>query len=248
MSTDKFVVVKSNHLIEAGYKLSLNEQRLVLAAISKLDSRKPIPKNNDFTITAQEFSSMFGVPLKKAYESLDAASSRLYERDIKAYDGKYKTRERFRWVDGVKYWDGEGKVTLSFSNKIIPYLTLLHTQLTSYDLKQISNLNSAYAIRFFELMMQFKSTEVRWIKLKTLKDRLELNNSYDRFYNLKVRIIEPAIKEINQFTNLFVTWDIVKEGRVITGLTFSIKNKKQNTTEIPGKCSHTLDLFEDAEF
>ena len=145
MRTEKFLVTKSNHLVEAGYRLSLNEQRLVLTAISKLDGRKPIPRDNDFTITAQEFSSMFNIPIKQAYENLDNAASRLYERDIKTYDGKHKTRERFRWVDGVKYWDGEGKVTLSFSNKIIPYLTLLHTQLTSYDLKQISNLKSSKA-------------------------------------------------------------------------------------------------------
>lgn len=225
---EKFLVTKSNHLVEAGYRLSLNEQRLILTAISKLDGRKPIPRDNDFTITAQEFSSMFYIPIKQAYESLDNAASRLYERDIKTYDGKHKTRERFRWVDGVKYWDGEGKVTLSFSNKIIPYLTLLHTQLTSYDLKQISNLKSSYAIRFYELMVQFKSTGDRWIKLDTLKDRLELNDCYDRFYNLKIRIIEPAIKEINNSTNLIVTWDIVKKGRVITGLKFSIKEKQKN--------------------
>jgi len=226
MSTDKFLVTKSNHLIEAGYRLSLNEQRLVLIAISKLDGRKPMPRDNDFTITTQEFSSMFNVPIKQAYESLENAASRLYERDIKAYDGKYKTRERFRWVDGVKYWDGEGKVTLSFSNKIVPYLTLLHTQLTSYDLKQISNLNSSYAIRFYELMIQFKSTRERWIKLDTLKERLELQNQYSRFFDFKKRIIDPAIIEINNTTNLIVSWNTVKKGRVITGLMFIIKEKK----------------------
>jgi len=245
MRTEKFLVTKSNHLVEAGYRLSLNEQRLVLTAISKLDGRKPIPRDNDFTITAQEFSSMFNIPIKQAYENLDNAASRLYERDIKTYDGKHKTRERFRWVDGVKYWDGEGKVTLSFSNKIIPYLTLLHTQLTSYDLKQISNLKSSYAIRFYELMVQFKSTGDRWIKLDALKDRLELNDCYDRFYNLKVRIIEPAIKEINNSTNLTVTWETVKKGRVITGLKFSIKEKQKKTDS--DRCPYTIDMLEEAE-
>jgi len=244
METEKFLVTKSNHLIEAGYRLSLNEQRLVLAAISKLDGRKPMPRDNDFTITAQEFSSMFGVPLKKAYESLDAAASRLYERDIKAYDGKHKTRERFRWVDGVKYWDGDGKVTLSFSNKIIPYLTLLHTQLTSYDLKQITKLSTSYAIRFYELLIQFKSTGERYITLEKLKERLELTEQYSRFYNFKKRIIEPAINEINSNTELVVDWDVTKKGRVITGLTFIFEEKliPQDAT----KCPHTQDMFEDA--
>ena len=226
MDIEKFLVTKSNHLVEAGYKLSLNEQRLVLIAISKLDGRKPIPRGNDFIVTAQEFSSMFGIPMKQAYENLDNAASRLYERDIKTYDGKNNTRERFRWVDGVKYWDGEGKVTLSLSNKIIPYLTLLHTQLTSYDLKQISNLNTSYAIRFYELMVQFRTTGERWMKLDTLKERLELQDQYPRFFDLKKRIINPAITEINNSTNLKVKWNTVKKGRLITGIEFYIQENK----------------------
>ncbi len=219
MNGEKYLVTKSNHLVEAGYRLSLNEQRLVLTAISRLDGRKPMPRGNDFTITAQEFSSMFNIPIKQAYENLENAASRLYERDIKTFDGKQKVRERYRWVDGVKYWDGEGKVTLSFSNKIIPYLSLLHTQLTTYDLKQISN----------------------------LKERLELTEQYERFYNLKVRIINPAIEEINNSTNLFVTWETTKKGRKITGLTFKIREKTESKkAEEISRCPHTQDMFEDA--
>lgn len=54
-------VTKHNGLIEASYKLTLNEQRLVLLCISQLDPRKPLPKENLFTITAKDFASMFGI-------------------------------------------------------------------------------------------------------------------------------------------------------------------------------------------
>jgi hypothetical protein len=93
-NTDKLLVSKSNHLIEAGYKLTLNEQRLILTAISKLDGRKPFPKDNEFIITAQEFSKAFDIPIKQAYENLENASSRLYERDIKTYDKSNHCRRR----------------------------------------------------------------------------------------------------------------------------------------------------------
>lgn len=240
-NTDKMLVSKSNHLIEAGYQLTLNEQRLILAAISKLDGRKSFPKENEFMITAQEFSKAFDIPIKQAYENLEQASSRIYERDIKTYDKNNNYRERFRWVDGVKYWDKEGRVSLSFSNRIIPYLTLLHTQLTSYDLKQISKLNSSYAIRFFELIIQFKNTKNRWISLEKLKERLEIPEKYSRFYDFKRRIIDPSIKNINETTNLFISWDVIKQGKVITGLNFNIieNDLSQNTN---AKCSRTIDM------
>lgn len=230
MSNVNVLVTKSNHLIEAGYKLTLNEQRLILSAISQLDGRKPIPKNNNFIITAAEFSKNFDIPLKQSYEVLDDAASRLYERDIKTFDKEGKTRERFRWVDCVKYWDGEAKVTLSFSNRIIPYLTKLHSQLTSYELKQISQLSSSYSIRFYELLIQFKTTNERYISLEKLRERLEVIGQYKRFYDLKKYVIEPAINNINIATDLTVEWDIVKKGRVITGFIFVFQNKADTTT------------------
>jgi plasmid replication initiation protein len=223
----ELIVTKSNHLIEAGYKLSLNEQRLILSAISQLDSRKPIPKDNEFTITAAEFSKSFDIPLNQAYETLDEAASKLYDQDIKTYDRGAKTRERFRWVDRVKYWDGEAKVTLSFSRWIVPYLTLLHQQFTSYELKQVSQLKTAYAIRFYEILIQFIKTGERYITLKRLKELLELSDQYPRFYDLKRYVITPSILDINRTTNLTVEWDVIKKGRTITGLMFVFQSTDQ---------------------
>lgn len=214
------VVTKSNHLVEAGYKLSLNEQRLILSAIALLDGRKPIPKDYDFVITASEFSKTFGIPIKQAYETLEDAASRLYERDIRTFDREAKTQERFRWIDGVKYWYGEAKVTLSFSRRIIPYLTLLHQQFTSYELKQISRLNTAYSIRLYELLVQFLKTGERYITLARLRELFEIGDQYPRFFDLKKRIIIPSMLEINTTTNLTVEWDTMKKGRTITGLLF----------------------------
>lgn len=221
------LVTKSNHLIEAGYKLSLNEQRLILAAIARLDSRNENEKDV-FEVTASEFSKIFNIPLNQSYEMLEDATSRLYERDIKTFDKESKTRERFRWVDGVKYWDGEAKVTLSFSRRVMPYLTILNKQFTSYELKQISNLRTAYAIRFYELLMQFFKTGVRNITLEKLRELLELGNEYSRFFDLKKRIIDPSIKNINESTNLTVEWDVMKKGCRITGLMFVFQENLKN--------------------
>ena len=127
-------VTKHNGLIEASYKLTLNEQRLVLLCISQLDPRKPLPKENLFTITAKDFASMFGISEKCAYRELENASKDLYEQDIRTYDGKYNCR--FRWVYGVKYHDSEGKVTLGFSPWVAPYLATLHERFTRYNLKK----------------------------------------------------------------------------------------------------------------
>lgn len=225
------LVTKSNHLIEAGYKLSLNEQRLILSAIAQLDGRKPMPQDNDFNITAAAFSETFDMPMKQAYETLNDAASRLYERDIKTYDRIAQTREKFRWVDKVKYWDGEAKVTLSFSRWIIPYLTMLHRQFTRYELKQVAQLKTAYAIRFYELLVQFMKTGERYITLEHFRELLELKQHYPRFYDLKKYVITPSIIDINEKTNLIVEWDFMKKGKNIVGLIFIFQEKETSRSK-----------------
>lgn len=228
MSND--IILKSNHLIEASYRLSLNEQRLILAAISQLDERKPVFKDSDVVITAAEFSETFGIPLKQAYEALDNAASRLYGRsirNIRAFDCAIKTKERSRWVDNVKYWYGEAKVTLSFSRWVVPYLTMLRQQFTSHELEEASKLSTAYAIRFYELLVRLIKTDERHITLKQLRELLELENQYQRFFDFKKCIIAPSINEINQTTSLTVEWKVMKKGRVITGLMFIFQNTNQ---------------------
>jgi len=218
MSSKDLVITKHNSLIEASYKLTLNEQRLVLLCIARLDARKPLQKDNLFTITAKEFAETFGVEEKHAYEALDEASSALYERDIRTYDGKY--RERFRWVCGVQYHDNEGKVTLGFSMWITPYLTMLHERFASYKLKQIAGLKSVYSIRLLEFLTQFKATGKLIIELDRFKERLDLKNEYKRFYNLKMRVIEPAVKELKEKSNLVIDWKPIKSGKTIKQLEF----------------------------
>jgi plasmid replication initiation protein len=104
------VVVKSNYLVEASYKISLNEQRVVLYAISKLDSQGKMP--DEITITAQEWLKMFpDIGKEHVHRELKKASDRLWERTIKVVDPKQT--KKFRWVQTqTDYHIGEGRVTL----------------------------------------------------------------------------------------------------------------------------------------
>jgi plasmid replication initiation protein len=70
-------------------------------------------------------------------------------------------------------------------------------------------------------MMQFKSTGIKWITLETLKEKLELSEQYERFYNLKVKILNPAIAEINKLTNLSITWEPSRKKTCNNRLNFS---------------------------
>ena len=230
MELSELRVTKSNELIQASYKLTLNEQRLVLASIGQLDGRKPPPQNKAFRVHAQDFARTFGVDTRDAYDAIRDAADTLYERDIRTYDGR--NRERFRWVQRLRYVEGEGYVELLFSEAVLPYLTLLHTRFTSYNLREIAQLRSIYAIRLFEMLMQFKDRGLLVIKLDDFRERLELAGQYDRFDNLKARVLEPAVRELRAKAGLDVIWRGLRERRKVVTLEFRFKPAEQLSLDV----------------
>ncbi|HAQ86911.1 MAG TPA: replication initiator protein [Pseudomonas sp.] len=222
-------VTKSNDLVMAAYKLTLNEQRLLLAAISQIDPRKPMPR--PISITAQDFSEQYGIPLKHAYEALKEATSALYERDIKTFDGRYKSR--FRWVDRVDYLDGGGETKLFFTVHVQPYLVHLNQRFTTYELKRIADLTSTHSIRLFELLQQFRSTGFYRVSVAEFRELLELGPSYERYSNLKLKVIDPAIAELREKSGLLVELKTEKKGRAINRLTFTFRDDDQMKLNFP---------------
>ena len=225
---EQHLVVKSNSLIRASYKLSLNEQRLILQAVSGLNSKRTAirPGFNQvekIRITAAEFGEMWKLPLSKSYEALKDATNELYERSIVEIDGKHI--KKMRWVSGVEYHDGEGWASLSFSSHVTPYLTSLSSKFTEYRIGQVANLRSTYAIRIFEWCVQFADTGWMQVRLDELTKRLDLD--YKLYNDVRRFVIEPAIKELKTKSNLKIEWFPIKEGRKVTSVRFEFKEPPQ---------------------
>lgn len=224
------LVTKSNHLIQASYKLTLNEQRLMLMAISKLYPKKPMAVQRKQRITAQEYSDMFGVGIKNAYRDIKLASDRLLVRLIKTYDKdpEKKGYYKFQWASKVYYSKKEGFVDITFHEEITPYLTMLsHGFYTKYELRAMSDVRSVYAIRLYELLKQYQKTGERYISLKDFKKWCEVEKRYKVYSDLKKRVIVPAIAELEEKANLIISWEEVKTGRAVTGFEFMFEENKQ---------------------
>lgn len=224
-------VTQSNQLIEASHTLTLNEKRLVLCAASLIDSRKPLPKDGYLTVRADTFAEVFGIDVKHAYASLDDAATRLFNRDIRRY-AKGKVVERMRWVFHVRYREGQGCVELGFSPTVLPHLTMLNKEFTSYQLKQIGSLSSFYAVRLYELMSQFLKLGERSCTLEKLRQMLDLGEKYQDVKDMRKRVLDPALKELNARTDLAVTAEPMRQGRKITGFSFTISKNDQMALQL----------------
>lgn len=227
--SNKLTVVKSNRVVEASYELTLNEQRLILACIAKIKRGEGIDIHSEFVITASEFAQMFGITTNRAYRDLRAASKKLFQRwvIIKPNNGDENEEIESRWIASAHYQPNQGSIRLHFAPIMIPYISLLQSEFTIYDLESISKMNSTYSVRIYELLMQWKGTGSRKIDLSDLKYMLCVGRKYDRLKDFKDRVLHPALKEINESTELIVEYDQYREGRSVKGFEFKFKLKNE---------------------
>lgn len=222
----------SNALIRGAHSLSLSEKRIVYACLSKLHEDCLVDGRYKFKLTSKEFSKVFEIDSDTAYTQLKSAK-RLMKRIARTIEETPEgTKEKlYVWVSGVTYHHGEGWVEIGFSHEMTPHLfeIKLSQGFTSYYLKQTSALRSVYSWRLFELMMQFKKSGLLRIDIEDFYYAMEAPLSCRKdFFNLKKRIIEPAVKELCNKNNMKIIWECKKkDGRKITGLEFRF-NKNIN--------------------
>lgn len=220
---NNLVVVKANSLIEARYRLSIDEVRLLALTVGTLD---PTSNRQIFDFTVADFVREFPeISQDNAYKQIQMAIDRIAERWVKTEDEDRVTE--FRWVSSKTYFKKEGRFRIGLTNEIMPYLTQLKGQFTQYQLRNVAGFNSVHAIRIYELVTQYRSIGNREITIENLKEWLQVEDKYPRFNNFKQWVIDPSVTEINEKSDLFIEVEQIKRGRSIHTLNFIISPKPQ---------------------
>lgn len=244
------LIVKDNALINASYNLDLVEQRLILLAIVEArESGKGINANDPLTVHAESYINQFGVHRNTAYQALKDACDDLFARQFSYQSLSEKgniINHKSRWVSEVSYIDNEAVVRLIFAPAIVPLITRLEEQFTKYEIQQISNLTSAYAVRLYEILIAWRSTgKTPLITIYDFRQKIGvLETEYKRMYDFKKYVLDIALKQVNEHTDITVKVEQHKTGRSITGFSFSFKQKRSATHSVESKRDpNTLDLF-----
>ena len=230
MDTD-LQIVKSNQIIEASYRLSVAEQRVILSAISQVRRDKPVTDEVLYSVTAADLAQLCGTDPKTAYRDLQNAAERLQTRRVSLIlepDGvtiRSKRRRVTCWVQTIDYVDQEGRIEMRFGKYIQPNLTGLQREFTRYALSDVAKMTSAYGIRLYELLVQWKGGH-HVVALDDLRRWLQLEDRYPSIKDFKRWVLDPAVEQINEHSPLMVSWGQRKTGRKITHLVFDYAPKK----------------------
>ena len=216
------LIVKSNQVIEASYTLTTIEQRLILSAIAQVPKGEEISDDVLYPLTTKNLVKLGGDE-KASHKEFKNAVNRLYERSIVLRDGDES--DSFRWIQ-EKVFNGSKVAFIRFSKPILPFLSNLKAEFTKYLESDIVGMSSPYSIRFYELIMQYRSIGKREISLEDLRWMFQLQNKYPVWADLKKRVIDQATKEINEHSPYNLTIEPKRTGRKITSIVLKFQDKK----------------------
>ena len=244
------LVVKDNALMNASYNLEVTEQRLMLLAIIQArKTGKGITADSKLEIHAGDYMCAYDVDKHAAYKALKDAANNLFERQFSFKEEHKNTGKtgivRSRWVSRIKYVDELAILEITFAPDVVPLITRLEKYFTSYQIKQVAQITSKYGIRLYELLIQWRETgKAPVLEINDFRFKLGIDDSeYKLMHQFKSRVLEPAIKQINEFTDITVTYEQQKSGRTITGFEFKFKLKNQPSKEKNAKDQNTIDMF-----
>ena len=222
-------VYKSNDLMTASYRLSVPESRVILTCIAKIN-RDPTMTVTDaemYQVNAREFAELCGISMKAAYSELKQAIDQLFERKI-----RFSTADRSRktrWIQTADYLSKEGRIELRFSKDVLPYLAGLQSSYTKYNLRAVARLSTFSSIRLYELIVKnrFTGRPAVLLTLESIRFAMEISDDqYQAYADLRKRVIEPAIKEINKQSDIQIsTFRPKRDGKRIVAIEVHYSDK-----------------------
>ena len=220
-----YKVVKSNDLIQRSrFQLSLQEQKIVLYLISKIK-----PDDQDFMtyeFSIIEFCQVCGIDYDngKNYKNIKDTIKNLADKSVwVTLDTGMETL--IRWINKAWISKQSGLINVLMDDDMKPYLLQLKERFTQYELLYTLAMRSQYSIRLYELLKSYEYQKNRTFDIDALK-KILFAEHYKRFPDFKRSVLDKAMREINDLSDVNVSYEIIKEGRRFAKLEFNISLKE----------------------
>lgn len=223
----EYLVTKSNKLISSNYDLTLQEQKIILTLVSLIDSTKD-NSFNVFTMKISDFCDLIGIE-NTNHTHIRKVTKKLMTRVVEIEDAEKLLQ--VHWLSSCEYLKSTGYVKLELHRELIPYLLQLKNKFTSYYLSNVLKMKSKYSIRLYEILKSHQYKREALISLDALRAMLKCEN-YERYSNMRQKVLEVAVREINANTDLFVDYEPIKAGKKVCEVKFTIYSSSALEAEL----------------
>ena len=244
------LVVKTHHLNTVLQNLKLAEIRIVqLAVVDARETGKGLTAETPLRIDALRYAEVFDTTRQNGYLMMKEAEDTLFNRRFSYIDDEGKL-VKSRWLSQVRYLDDEGAIEVVFTPAVVQGITRIDGAeefFTKYLLEQTATMTSNYSVRLYELLVQWKQAKkTPMFELQEFRGQLGVeDDEYKAMSNFKIRVLDLAVEEINEKSDLNINYTQKKKGRKIIGFTFTVHEKPKAKTDVISKerDASTADMF-----
>lgn len=236
--------VMANSIVKGKQEMTLIEARIIRLLITQVVKEDKDLKT--YTCRIQDLADFLNVTSDNIYRDIKTICRRLLSRVVTiGTDNPKQPWEMFQWVQTARY-DGNGNITLKLSEQIAPYVLELNSWFTQYQIENILQFNSFYAIRLYELIkcengITRDTKESFTFEIDYLRQVFCCENKYKTTAEFIREVIEIGTKEINEKSDIELSYECKKTGKKITSIEFSlyfnantyIKRKREKETLQP---------------
>ncbi|MEA3314859.1 MAG: replication initiation protein [Campylobacterota bacterium] len=223
----KEIVNKSNLLISSRYKLSATQSKIILKVVSMINNKI----DTEFEYYQLPLTTFDFLTNNKNHNRLKEECSKLNKIGLEIDRGNGDILYT-HWFSSIEYKRSQNIIECSIDPKLKPYLLQLQKEFKYYELYYITNMNSGYSIRIYEMLKQYQGIGKRKFLLTEMHDILQTPMTFKKEYsNFRVRVLEMAEKEINKYSDIKVSFTPIKRGRAVYEIEFNIERNDKNIIE-----------------
>jgi len=226
MSTTQIInmpIKAGNEIIAARFKYSSHEIDVMCHVLRQLQTTTgDINHYAEINMPVDVITESWG-NTGRAIDYLRAAFRAIASKPFEFYAGGQYTITNL--ISGAMIDTRRMTATVRIDVFMLPHLVKLRKEYTSFELRAILPMDSVHAKRIYMMIAQFRATGIFCISVDDLRKRLHLEDKYSEFKDFRRRVLDVAIKEINQHSEFDCVLILEKAGRVADNLTFRFTAK-----------------------
>lgn len=220
-----YKVVKANEIIQkAKFDLSLMEQKTFCYAVSKI--KPDDQEGTEYTFGINEYCDVCGINRNdgRTLENVKAALKRLRDKSFYLVepDG---SQVLVGWLSKARILPKSGKVKIKFDEDMQKYLVGLQSNYTQYSLLSVLPMRSAYSIRLYEILKCYAGLRQKHKEFDIDDLKTKLMAPYSNFKDFRIKVLEIATREINEYTDIEISWEPILKGRKVEKIRFDVTER-----------------------
>ncbi len=209
VNTEDKVILQHNAITSGRYDFSACQLDILFMLLSCLELDK-----KRYTIHTKDIEDITG--RKWNHKQLRDSTAEMGSRMFEVHE---KEKYRQVWLfQEVTYIEGGGSFEVLISEPAQKFFFELKNNFTAMQLKSTLSVTSKYAKRLYALACQWRSVGKKRFELEELKKMLGLidkkgNEQFIEITAFKKRVLDIAKKQINEETDIYFDYKLIKQGR-----------------------------------